>query len=99
MNSDKRNRFDESPELGVASNERRIKRHKIPGSAVTFPPLLLKESEAAKLLSVSSRVLWGLTNKGLINCIWLGNSKRYSIAELERFVQQEQEKANQSRRC
>ncbi len=39
------------------------KRTRSTSSLAPIPPLLLTESEAAKLLSVSSRVLWGLTNK------------------------------------
>jgi hypothetical protein len=75
----------------------RKKRPRTTSALATIPPLLLKESEAAQMLNISTRVLWTLNNKGLISCIWLGNSKRYTVAELERFVQCEQEKANECR--
>jgi excisionase family DNA binding protein len=52
------------------------------------PPkkLLVSSREAAKLLSISERTLWTLTKNGQIGCVRIGTSKRYAVAELERFI-------------
>jgi excisionase family DNA binding protein len=48
--------------------------------------LLLTPPEAAAVLSVSPRTLWGLTNCGKVRCVRLGRSVRYALPDLERYV-------------
>jgi excisionase family DNA binding protein len=55
--------------------------------AVTPAPLLVDSREAAKLLAVSERTLWGLTAAGKLPCVRLGRRvKRYALSDLEEFV-------------
>ncbi len=51
------------------------------------PPLLVDSREAARLLGVSERTLWGLTDAGELPAIYLGRAKRYAVGELEAFIQ------------
>ena len=48
--------------------------------------LLLTEREAAKVLSVSPRTLWGLRAAGEIPCIRLGRAVRYDPADLAAWI-------------
>jgi len=48
--------------------------------------LLVTAREAASMLSVSERTLWTLTSAGKIRRLKIGSSVRYSVAELQRFV-------------
>jgi excisionase family DNA binding protein len=58
-------------------------------SQASSPPLLLvKPDEAAKLLSISSRTLWTLTREGIVPCVRLGKSVRYSLDTLRAMVAQ-----------
>jgi Helix-turn-helix domain len=73
------------------------KRRKTIGSIVSFPPLLLKECEAARMLNISPRLLWSLSNQGLVPFIRLGGAKRYSPEDLKAFIQSEREKGPKKR--
>lgn len=55
------------------------------------PRLLLKPDEAAKVLAISPRTLWSLTHAGVVPCIRLGKSVRYSVDTLRAIVTQRQE--------
>lgn len=55
------------------------------GAGVT-DPLLLTSREAAKVLAVSERTLWTLTNTGEIPCVRMNRSKRYSVSALQAWV-------------
>lgn len=58
------------------------------GDRNILTPLLLTQREAAKVLSISERTLYTLRKAGLIRGVRIGlGSWRYSIAELERFIQ------------
>ena len=49
--------------------------------------LAVPTRDAARLLSISDRALWGLTEpRGPIPCVRLGRSVRYSVAALERYL-------------
>ena len=48
--------------------------------------LLLTAREAALTLSISERHLWGLTNQGLLRCVRIGRSVRYSTDALREFI-------------
>ena len=55
----------------------------------TVPPkqLLLSNREAAKVLSISARTLWGLTSpRGSIPCIRIGNRVLYPYDVLREWV-------------
>lgn len=56
--------------------------------------LLVKPDEAAKLLSISTRTLWTLTHGGIVPCVRLGKSVRYSLDTL-RAVIAERERVGQ----
>jgi len=47
---------------------------------------LIKPPEAAKLLAVSERTLWTLTKSGRLPAVLVGQTKRYRLADLEKFV-------------
>lgn len=53
-------------------------------------PLALRPKDAAKMLSISPRYLWELTNDGHIPCRRVGNGKRktvlYAVAALEAWL-------------
>ena len=59
----------------------------------TPPPLLVTEEEAAGILRISKRLLWSLNAQGIIPCVRLAGAKRYSYAELEKFVQSQSDKS------
>jgi excisionase family DNA binding protein len=42
----------------------------------SIPPLALRPRDAARLLGVSPRTLWGWTAAGLIPCVRVGTGKR-----------------------
>jgi hypothetical protein len=52
------------------------------------PPALLVDSvEAARLLSISLRSLWGLTSpRGDMPCVKLGRSVRYDVRDLVAWI-------------
>ena len=52
-----------------------------------LPRMLISTPDAAKLLDISTRTLWGLTvPRGPIPCVRLGRAVRYAIADLEAFI-------------
>jgi excisionase family DNA binding protein len=51
--------------------------------SVPLQPLLLKPAEAAKLLAVSERTLWGLAARAEIRVVRIGRSTRYLLADLQ----------------
>jgi hypothetical protein len=49
--------------------------------------LLLRSRDAARMLAVSERTLWGLTApRGPIPCVRIGGAIRYRVIDLEAFV-------------
>lgn len=60
-------------------------------SLITSPVLrLLKAKEAAEALAISERKLWTMTDEGEIPHIRLGRSVRYPVAELQRWIEENQ---------
>ena len=53
----------------------------------THAKLLLDPREAAEVLSISERHLWGLTASGTIPCIRIGRSKRYCVDDLREWIE------------
>ena len=49
--------------------------------------LLLMPKEAARLLGISPRKLWGLTASGEIPHVRIGRCLRYSVDDLEAFIE------------
>lgn len=57
-------------------------------------PICVRPREAAKLLGISQRLLWELTQpRGPIPCVKLGKSRRapvlYAVEELRRWARQQ----------
>ena len=48
---------------------------------------LLRPRDAAKLLAISERHLWGLTKDGQIPVVRLGRAIRYAPHDLEAFIE------------
>lgn len=49
-------------------------------------PLLISPREAARLLSISQRTLWKLTQDGVIPRVKMGRSVRYSVEGLRQWL-------------
>ncbi len=50
-------------------------------------PLLLRPNEAAQVLAISPRKLWELTNCGEIPCLRIGRAVRYSVEDLQQWIE------------
>jgi excisionase family DNA binding protein len=64
-----------------------------PRSAVSPPenhPLLVKSREAARLLGISERTLYTLRRQGRIPYVVIGQSIRYSVSALNRWIETNQ---------
>lgn len=55
-------------------------------TASSAEKLLVDAREAARLLSISERKLWELTNRGIVKCCRIGRAVRYSRVALADFV-------------
>jgi len=57
------------------------------GNTQTTPVLLLTPRQAARqVLAISEKTLYNYTKAGLIPVIWIGRCKRYSLADLQAFI-------------
>lgn len=56
-----------------------------PGNAVSGV-LALRPREAARVLGISERLLWSLTNRGEIPHLKLGRATLYPVAQLQRWL-------------
>lgn len=52
-------------------------------------PILIDSREAARLLSISPRKLWELTNVGEIPSLRIGRAVRYRVADLEAWTERQ----------
>ena len=50
-------------------------------------PLLVTSREAARMLAVSERTLWGLADRGEIPRIRIGRAVRYDVRDLDAWIQ------------
>lgn len=50
-------------------------------------PLLVKSDEAARLLNVSARTLWGLADRGEIPRVLIGSAVRFDPRDLRRWIE------------
>lgn len=56
-------------------------------------PRLLSTSETAKMLGMSARKLWSLTNCRQISVVKIGSRNRYELTEIRRFIERHSVKA------
>jgi len=64
----------------------------VPLSAMA--PMLLKRRDAAKMLQISERFLWGLTANGDIKSIRIGQrAVRYALEDLHAFIESRSSRA------
>lgn len=56
-------------------------------------PLLLRATDAAKMLAISPRKLWTLTNCREIRCVRIGGAVRYDPADLRLFIEKHKRKS------
>lgn len=61
-------------------------RSPMPGSDGEADRLLLTSVEAARVLAISQRTLWTLTEVGDVPCVRLGRVKRYAVDALREWV-------------
>jgi predicted site-specific integrase-resolvase len=63
----------------------------------TQPPLALRPRDAARMLGVSPRTLWGWTRAGIVPCVRVGTGKRrtvlYPVADLQAWLTRQTEGA------
>jgi excisionase family DNA binding protein len=52
--------------------------------------------EAARIIGISERTLWGLTKRGQIRCFRVGRSVLYSLDAIRDFIQVQEQKAGQN---
>ena len=55
------------------------------------PRLALRPRDAAAALSISERLLWGLTRKGEIPCVRMGRAVVYSVDALRDWLKRRSE--------
>jgi excisionase family DNA binding protein len=55
-------------------------------------PLLLTAREAARLLSISPRTLWTLTNRGELPAVRIGRAIRYDPVDLRHWIERQKQK-------
>jgi predicted site-specific integrase-resolvase len=64
----------------------------------TQSPLALRPRDAARMLGVSPRTLWGWTRDKLIPCVRVGTGKRktvlYAVADLQAWLTRQAEAVN-----
>jgi excisionase family DNA binding protein len=50
-------------------------------------PLLFTARQAAEMLAISERTLWELTRRGAIRCVRIGRAVRYTVSDLQSYIQ------------
>jgi len=58
----------------------------VTGADSALPTLALRPKDAAKALGIGERLLWSLTNRGLVPHVKLGRRVLYPIRELEDWL-------------
>lgn len=51
------------------------------------PPQLLRPSDAARVLAISPRKLWELTNRGELPAVRIGRAVRYDPCDLTAWIE------------
>jgi excisionase family DNA binding protein len=49
-------------------------------------PLLFTSRQAAQMLAISERTLWDLTRRRDIACVRIGRSVRYTVTDLQSYI-------------
>ena len=65
------------------------------GSSAVQPPeqILLRADEAARMLAMSTRSLWSLTNRREVRSVRVGRSVRYHIDDLKAWAERVRKRA------
>ncbi|MBI1335712.1 MAG: helix-turn-helix domain-containing protein [Phycisphaera sp.] len=50
------------------------------------PTLAIRPAQAARVLGIGRRLLWSLTNQGIIPSFKLGKARLYSVESLREFM-------------
>ena len=58
----------------------------VPVEAKSLKPLLVAASDAARLLCVSERTLWSLSNRGNLRSVRIGRRRLYDPSDLADFI-------------
>ena len=58
-------------------------------SGASAPPLALRPREAARALGIGERLLWSLTNQGVVPHVRLGRAVVYPVEQLREFLARE----------
>lgn len=61
-------------------------------------PLLVTAVRAAEMLGIGQRTLWSLTDAGDLPCVRIGRSVRYSVADLETWIDRQRDASSPRRR-
>ena len=64
---------------------------------ISIPCLVLNTEQAAKLLGISIRHLWSLTNRKIVPSFRMGKCVRYSFDSLRTFVVEQSQKKAKNR--
>jgi excisionase family DNA binding protein len=56
--------------------------------SITTDRMLLTSDEASRYLAISPRKLWGMTASGQIPHVRIGRCVRYSVEDLQRWIDQ-----------
>jgi predicted DNA-binding transcriptional regulator AlpA len=62
-------------------------------SGIHIEPLLLRPCEAARILALSPRKLWTLTNMGSIPSVRIDGCVRYAPEDLRQWIQKQKQPA------
>ncbi|HEY2841614.1 MAG TPA: helix-turn-helix domain-containing protein, partial [Pirellulales bacterium] len=57
-----------------------------PENTTLTPPILCNLAEAARLLAVSDRKVWGMANKGELPCVRVGRCLRFRFDDLREWT-------------
>lgn len=66
----------------------------MPAETQTIAPLLLTPRDAAKVMSLSERTLWTLTQRGELPAVWIGRAKRYAVTDLAAWIDSQKAAGN-----
>jgi excisionase family DNA binding protein len=62
------------------------------GSGANLQPLLVTAREAARMLSLSERTVWGLSKAGELPTVRIGRSVRYDPRDLQAWIERSKQR-------
>lgn len=74
------------------SNEKQRSEQISAGDSESPPVLALRPREAARVLGISERLLWSLTNRGEIPHLKLGRATLYPVDQLQEWLRERAKK-------